>query len=72
MHDTLVVNSWVGIHEGCDINFRVHGSDDVYVTLSGGAVPFEFFFEAKTLRQFIELGGEALSEMAALSEGDGR
>lgn len=72
MHGTLVVNSWVGIHEGCDIDFRVNTSEDVYVTVSDGAAPFEFFFEETALRQFIELGSEALAKMAALAEQDGQ
>ena len=72
MHGTLVVNSWVGIHQGCDITFRVNTSEDVYVTVSGGAAPFEFFFEETSLRQFIELGTEALAKMAALVEQDGQ
>lgn len=72
MQGTLVVNSWVGIHEGCDINFRVNSTDDVYVTVTGDADPFELFFQANTLRQFIELGGEALAEMTALAERHGQ
>lgn len=67
MYGTLVVNSWVGIHEGCDIAYNVHGSDDVYVTVRGTAQPFEFFFQADALRKFVELGGKALAEMEALA-----
>lgn len=37
MYGTLVVNSWVGIHEGCDITYSVNGSNGVYVTASGKA-----------------------------------
>jgi len=66
MYGTLVVNSWVGIHDGCDITYNVHGSDDVYVTISGEAQPFEFFFQADALRKFVELGGKALAEIDAL------
>jgi hypothetical protein len=67
MHGTLVVNSWVGIHEGCKITCSVNGSDSVYVTVNGKAQPFEFFFQAEALRQFIEHGVKALAEMDALA-----
>ncbi|MGH3761636.1 hypothetical protein [Actinophytocola sp.] len=68
MYGNLVVNSWVGIHEGCDISYSVNGSDDVYFTASGKSQPFEFFFNFASLRDFIELGGKALAEMSALAE----
>lgn len=64
MHANLVVNSWVGIHEGCAITYRVDGSDGVYVTVSGHGEPFEFFFEAPALREFVTRGQEALAELA--------
>ena len=67
MYGTLIVNSWVGIHEGCDITYNVNGSDDVHVTVSGKAQPFEFFFQADALRKFVELGGKALAEIDALA-----
>ncbi len=77
MYGTLVVNSWVGIHEGCDITYNLSGSDGVYVTVSGKAQPFEFFFDVAALRKFVELGGKALTEMAVPAnqdeaEGDAR
>lgn len=71
MYGTLIVNSWVGIHEGCDITYHVSGSDDVHVMVSGKAQPFEFFFQAEALRKFVELGGRALVEMDALAEQEG-
>lgn len=67
MYGTLVVNSWVGIHEGCDIKYSVNGSDGVHVTASGKAQPFEFFFDFEALRKFVELGGKALAEMEVLA-----
>jgi hypothetical protein len=67
MHGTLVVNSWVGIHEGCEITYNLNGSSGVYVSVSGKADPFEFFFEAEALRQFLALGGKALTEIDALA-----
>lgn len=67
MHGTLIVNSWVGIHEGCEITYKVNGSDSVYVIVDGKAQPFEFFFQAEALRQFIERGVKALADMDALA-----
>lgn len=68
MYGTLIVNSWVGIHEGCDITFNVQGSDAVYATVSGKSQPFEFFFQVESLRTFLEQGGQALAEMDARFE----
>jgi hypothetical protein len=68
MYDTLIVNSWVGIHEGCDITFNVQGSDAVYATVSGKSQPFEFFFQVESLRTFLEHGSKALAEMDARFE----
>jgi hypothetical protein len=67
MYSTLIVNSWVGIHEDCDITYNVNGSDGTYFTASGKAQPFEFFFQADALRKFVELGSKALAEMDALA-----
>jgi hypothetical protein len=66
-YGTLVVNSWVSIHEGCDITYSVNGSDGTHFTAGDKAHPFEFFFQAEALRQFIELGVKALAEMDALA-----
>jgi hypothetical protein len=64
MHSTLVVNSWVGIHEGCDMAYRLHNDEGVYVTLSGTTnEPFELFIEKEALRQFGALVGTALAEL---------
>jgi len=68
MYGTLVVNSWVGIHEGCDITYSVNGSDGVYVVVSGKAMPFEFFFDCEALREFLAQGGKALAEMDVMAE----
>ena len=67
MYGTLVVNSWVDIHEGCDITYSVNDSDSMHFTASGTAQPFEFFFQTNALRQFIEQGIKALAEMDALA-----
>lgn len=68
MHGTLIVNSWVSIHEGCDITYSVEGSDNAHFTAGDKAQPFEFFFQAEALRKFIEQGVKALAEMDALAD----
>jgi hypothetical protein len=67
MYGTLVINSWVSIHEGCEIKYNLNGSGGTYVTVSGNGDPFEFFFETEALRQFLEVGGTALTELDTLA-----
>jgi hypothetical protein len=67
MYGTLVVNSWVGIHEGCEITHSVSGSEGTHFVVGGQAQPFEFFFQTEALRQFVELGVKALAEMDAVA-----
>lgn len=68
MYGKLVVNSWVGTHEGCDITYNVQGSDAVYATISGKDQPFEFFCQTDALLEFIGQSGKALAEMNVLAE----
>jgi len=70
--DKLIVRAWVDVRAGCDITYKVHDSEGVYVTLDGESEPFELFFDIKALRDFLVRGGEALAEMEALAaEEDG-
>jgi hypothetical protein len=68
MYGTLVVNSWVGIHDGCQIDFNVNGSGGTFVTVTGKTEPFELFFGSESLRAFLDQGRKALAEMDALAE----
>jgi hypothetical protein len=67
MYGTLVVNSWVSIHEGCEITYSVDGSDGAHFTAGDTTQPFEFFLQAEALRQFVEQGTRALAEMDVLA-----
>jgi hypothetical protein len=67
MFDSLVVNSWVGIHDGCAITHSVGGSDSTHFTATGNTQSFEFSFQSEALRRFVERGVEALAEMDALA-----
>jgi hypothetical protein len=67
MYGTLVVNSWVSIHDGCDITSHVSGSDDVHFNVEGKGQPFELYFQADALRQFLEAGSQALAAMDAIA-----
>jgi len=68
MYGTLIINSSVAIHEGCDIAYNVQGSDDVFVNVSGETQPFELYFQSDALRTFLALGNAALAEMDALAD----
>lgn len=68
MRSNLVVNAWVGMHDGCEISYNVRTGDDVYVTVTGNDDPsFEFYFQREALARFVEGGGEALAEMTRLA-----
>jgi hypothetical protein len=67
MHGTLIVNSWVSIHEGCDFAYKVDSSDNAHFTVGDKTQQFEFFFQAEALRTFVEQGSKALAEMDALA-----
>jgi hypothetical protein len=55
MQSNLVVNAWVGMHDGC-------------VTVTGNDDPsFEFYFQREALARFVEGGGEALAAMTRLA-----
>ena len=63
-YGNLDVNSWVGIHNGCDFTCKVHDSDGVNITVSGKQLkPFEFFIEPDALRTLLERAGTALAEL---------
>jgi hypothetical protein len=49
------------------MRFRVTGTDDIEFSLGGRYDPFEFVFNADALRSFLQLGSDALREMAALT-----
>jgi hypothetical protein len=74
MQRDLTVSSWVGIRKGCPMRYRVNGSDGVEFAFGGVRDCFEFVFEAETLRQFLNLGGQALRELDArqAKEGDAK
>lgn len=67
MHTSLKVSSYVIIRDHCPMRFRVTGTDDIEFSLGGRYDPFEFVFNADALRSFLQLGSDALREMAALT-----
>lgn len=60
-----MISSYVIIRDRCPMRFRVTGMDDVEFSLGGRYDPFEFVFNAEALREFLQLGTDALREMAA-------
>lgn len=70
--DTLVIGSWVSLHDGCDISGDVGGSDAAMLTVRGtGGQPFELHFQAETLRQFVAVAAQTLAAMDALAIQEG-
>lgn len=67
-YGTLIVTTWFGIHEGCEIKYTVDGSDSANFVVSGEGQPFEFYLEVESLRQFTEHATTALAEMDALAD----
>jgi hypothetical protein len=67
VHTSLKVSSYVIIRDHCPMRFRVTGTDDIEFSLGGRYDPFEFVFNADALRSFLQLGSDALREMAALT-----
>jgi hypothetical protein len=68
MPDTLTIGAWISLHEGCEISSDVGGSNVGLLTVRGaGQQPFELYFRAESLRQFLEVGTRALAEMDALA-----
>ncbi len=69
MRDTLVVNAWVGVQDGCEITCTTEGKHGAYFTVrSADAPPFEFSFAAAALRQFLAVGGKALADLDELNK----
>jgi hypothetical protein len=65
MFETLRLNSWVNVSEGCAMRCSVSDTDSAYFVLGTGATEFEFefAFDAEALRGFITLATQALEEM---------
>lgn len=69
MRDTLVVNAWVGVQDGCEIICKTEGKHGAYFTVrSADAPPFEFSFAAGALRQFLAVRGKAQADLDELSK----
>lgn len=66
MHTSLKVSSYVIIRDRCPMRFRVSGND-IEFSFGGRYDPFDFVFNAEALRNFLELGEEALREAFALA-----
>ena len=71
MRDTLVIGSWVSLHEGCEITSDVGGNDAALLTVRGTGQPFELHLQAEPLRQLVEAASQALAEMDALAIQEG-
>lgn len=63
MFENLVVSSWVGIRANCDMTYCINTDDDIDFMLSDGARRFDFAIETQALRQLLEVGSRALTEL---------
>lgn len=63
MVETLLLNSWVSVSDGCALRGSVTHADVVQFTFGTGLTEFEFSFDAATLRRFIPMAAQALREM---------
>jgi hypothetical protein len=68
MFENLTVGSWANVSSGCPMAFEVYGSDGAAVQLGDGRDDFALNFDADSLRQFLQLGGEALRDMDSRHE----
>jgi hypothetical protein len=70
--NTLIIGSWVSLHDGCDITSDVGSSDAALLTLRGsGQQPFELHCQTEPLRRLVEAGRQALAEMDAIAVQEG-
>lgn len=62
-YNGVLVTAWVKIEGGCDIEYRLSGSDEVEFSLGGYANGFEFVATRRGLEQLVTAGTEALDEL---------
>ena len=65
MFESFKLTSWASARQNCPIQHRVDGSDQVEFTFGSGRESFDFIFDAESVRKFIGLAAEALTEMDA-------
>lgn len=58
----LMVNSYVTVRDGCPMRHRVI-NDTAEFSFGGPREPFEFAFDADSLREFLRVASTALHEM---------
>jgi hypothetical protein len=64
MHQNIEVKSWVGVSGECPISYRTDGHGAVHFMFGDPPNDFEFGFDLASLGHFLNVGGEALREMA--------
>lgn len=64
----VIVSTYVIVQGNCSIDFSILGSGQVEVTCGSPRDGFQFVMATEALRKFLQLGGQALTEMDALSE----
>lgn len=64
MHQNIEVKSWVSVSGECPISYSTDGHGAVHFMFGEAPNDFEFGLDLESLRQFMNVGGEALRELA--------
>ena len=60
--DLLRTSASVDIDAGCPLRFRVHEDDIIDITAAGDRQEFTITFQSTALREFLDVGAQALGE----------
>ncbi|MDQ3406530.1 MAG: hypothetical protein M3548_24575 [Actinomycetota bacterium] len=61
----LTAGAWVTVKNGRPMRCRVHQDDEVLFVLGPQRQDFEFVFQTDSLRRFVKLATDALSQVEA-------
>jgi hypothetical protein len=64
MNSNLTVNACIGIRDGCGMKYLINADGQVEFSFGSTRYPFEVTFDPPALRHFVELAGNALTQVA--------
>jgi hypothetical protein len=64
----LKVVSWASAHADCPMRYKITSRDEMVLVFGSGQDEFEFALDRGALRALVQLGTEALTEMAAYTD----
>lgn len=62
--DDLTINQCVGVRDGCPMEYSVNGEGQIEMSLGRAHQSVELIFDPLALRQFMEMAGSALEQVA--------